>query len=145
MPGNDQIGLPYSRVSCQKGPTSHAYTWQIGPFWQDTIDYYIRGQHLKGWRGQCFPKYVKTNTTWLNCTDKEQFYTYKHVYIEVVILWVSRGLLRIYPHYSMLHHSHDCPSTSEATMKDEISTGFNHNRTQQSRSCVQNVWDILKD
>ena len=26
-----------SRVSCQKGPT-HAYAWQIGPFWQDTLD-----------------------------------------------------------------------------------------------------------
>ena len=27
-----------SMVSCQKGPTRHAYAWQIGPFWQDTID-----------------------------------------------------------------------------------------------------------
>ena len=27
-----------SGVSCQKGPTRHAYTWQIGPFWQDTLD-----------------------------------------------------------------------------------------------------------
>ena len=27
-----------SRVSCQKGPTRHAYTWQIGPFWQDTLE-----------------------------------------------------------------------------------------------------------
>ena len=27
-----------SMVSCQKGPTRHAYTWQIGPFWQDTPD-----------------------------------------------------------------------------------------------------------
>ena len=27
-----------SRVSCQKGPTRHAYAWQIRPFWQDTID-----------------------------------------------------------------------------------------------------------
>ena len=27
-----------SRVSCQKGPTRHAYAWQIGPFWQDTFD-----------------------------------------------------------------------------------------------------------
>ena len=26
------------RVSCQKGPTHHAYAWQIGPFWQDTLD-----------------------------------------------------------------------------------------------------------
>ena len=29
---------PISMVSCQKGPTRHAYTWQIGPFWQDTLD-----------------------------------------------------------------------------------------------------------
>ena len=27
-----------SMVSCQKGPTCHAYAWQIGPFWHDTID-----------------------------------------------------------------------------------------------------------
>ena len=27
-------------VSCQKGPTRHAYAWQIGPFWQDTLDLY---------------------------------------------------------------------------------------------------------
>ena len=25
-------------VSCQKGPTRHAYAWQIGLFWQDTPD-----------------------------------------------------------------------------------------------------------
>ena len=27
-----------SRVSCQKGPTRHAYAWQIGPFWLDNLD-----------------------------------------------------------------------------------------------------------
>ena len=27
-----------SMVSCQKGPTRHAYAWQIGPFWQDNLD-----------------------------------------------------------------------------------------------------------
>ena len=29
------VGLVYliPRVSCQKGPTRHAYAWQIGPFW----------------------------------------------------------------------------------------------------------------
>ena len=27
-----------SRVSCQKGPNHHAYAWQIGPFWQDTLE-----------------------------------------------------------------------------------------------------------
>ena len=26
-----------SMVSCQKGPTRHAYAWQIGPFWQGTL------------------------------------------------------------------------------------------------------------
>ena len=26
-----------SRVSCQKGPTLHAYARQIGPFWQDNL------------------------------------------------------------------------------------------------------------
>ena len=25
-------------VSCQKGPTRHAYAWQIGPFLQDTLE-----------------------------------------------------------------------------------------------------------
>ena len=28
-------------VSCQEGPTRHAYAWQIGPFWQDTLDLYF--------------------------------------------------------------------------------------------------------
>ena len=27
-----------SRLSCQKGPTRHANAWQIGPFWQDTLE-----------------------------------------------------------------------------------------------------------
>ena len=30
-----------SMVSCQKGPTRHAYAWQIGPFWQDTLDIWL--------------------------------------------------------------------------------------------------------
>ena len=25
-------------VSCQNGPTRHAYAWQRGPFWQDNLD-----------------------------------------------------------------------------------------------------------
>ena len=32
---------PYPRVSCQKGPTRHAYAWQIGPMWQDALDIYV--------------------------------------------------------------------------------------------------------
>ena len=27
-----------SMVFCQNVPTSHAYAWQIGPFWQDTLE-----------------------------------------------------------------------------------------------------------
>ena len=34
-----------SMVSCQKGPTRHAYEWQIGPFWQDTLEMW--DWHLK--------------------------------------------------------------------------------------------------
>ena len=38
----DCAAIPYnqnnSMVSCQKGPTHHAYAWQIGPFWQDTLE-----------------------------------------------------------------------------------------------------------
>ena len=26
-----------SMVSCHKGPTRHAYAWQVGFFWQDTL------------------------------------------------------------------------------------------------------------
>ena len=34
-------------VSCQKGPTRHAYAWQIGPFWYDTLEISsIAGQAL---------------------------------------------------------------------------------------------------
>ena len=33
-------------VSCQKGPTRHAYAWQIGPFWQETLDIYARSISL---------------------------------------------------------------------------------------------------
>ena len=33
-----QVHYEISMVSCQKGPTRHAYAWQIGPFWQDTLD-----------------------------------------------------------------------------------------------------------
>ena len=28
-------------VSWQKDPTRHDYAWQIGPFWQDTLEFYI--------------------------------------------------------------------------------------------------------
>ena len=36
-----------SKVSCQKGPTRHAYEWQIGPFWQDTLELWIQNDQWK--------------------------------------------------------------------------------------------------
>ena len=39
-----------SMVSCQNGPTRHAYAWQIGPFWQDTIDICAIVRHVPGVR-----------------------------------------------------------------------------------------------
>ena len=44
-----------SMVSCQKGPTHHAYAWQIGPFWRDTLD-----------MGVCVIVCVNANSAW--CT-----------------------------------------------------------------------------
>ena len=36
--GTQYLKVTTSMVSGQKGPTRHAYAWQIGPFWQDTLD-----------------------------------------------------------------------------------------------------------
>ena len=33
-----QTDWSISRVSCQKGPISHAWACRVGPFWQDTLD-----------------------------------------------------------------------------------------------------------
>ena len=50
------IAVHMSRVSCQKGPTRHAYAWQIGPFWQDTLD-------VSEWTGQSMcPLVVMTSS-----------------------------------------------------------------------------------
>ena len=34
---------PHCEVSCRKGPTRHAYAWQIGPLWQYTLDWWLYG------------------------------------------------------------------------------------------------------
>ena len=39
MPRTPQPLQHISMVSGQKGPTRHAYAWQIGPFWRDTLDF----------------------------------------------------------------------------------------------------------
>ena len=52
-------------VSCQKGLIRHAYAWQIGPFWQDTLDtcfLFIPTQHPSASNGSLFPC---DSITWL--------------------------------------------------------------------------------
>ena len=50
-----------SRISCQKGPTRHAYAWQIGPFWQDTLDILARvhsySAYVTQWGSRCVPTF----------------------------------------------------------------------------------------
>ena len=41
------------RVSCQKGPTRHAYAWQIGPFSQDTLDVTLSSNSTNFWTSGC--------------------------------------------------------------------------------------------
>ena len=68
--GNDKITpLPVnqpwkSRVSCQNGPTSHAYAWQIGPFWQDTLKIWAAYKNLLGINNATT---TTTNKTQQNC------------------------------------------------------------------------------
>ena len=40
--------LYFTSVSCQKGPTRHAYAWQIGPFGQDTLEHHRSWSALVG-------------------------------------------------------------------------------------------------
>ena len=53
-----------SMVSCQKGPTRHAYAWQVGPFWQDTLDMWIVIPCMDGWR----PHFIRR---WNNVTQMQ--------------------------------------------------------------------------
>ena len=55
-------------VSCQKGHTRHAYAWQIGPFWQDTLDmkYYTALNDMQA-KFHVQTELMKTNTRrWCN-------------------------------------------------------------------------------
>ena len=64
------IWLDYdiSIVSCQKGPTCHAYAWQIGPFWQDThgISIGCLTRHLLWQRSIC-PRNWRWGHQWGSC------------------------------------------------------------------------------
>ena len=49
-----------TRVSCQKSPTRHAYAWQIGPFWQNTLD-----KGTVRWSYRLGHKYSDSGYIWL--------------------------------------------------------------------------------
>ena len=53
-----------SRVSCQKGPTRHAYAWPIGPFWQDTLNIWSipRNMFAIHWNKLILPLSARVNS-----------------------------------------------------------------------------------
>ena len=57
-----------TRVSCQKDPTRHAYAWQIGPFWQDTLDISLN-QLLGNQRASVMPQLQVIYTTRVDSWD----------------------------------------------------------------------------
>ena len=74
-----------SMVSCQKGPTRHTYAWQIGPFWQDTLEILCtrskwrrttKSKHLSEWSLVAFLGH-RTSTS--VCSKKKS-----HVFISVL-------------------------------------------------------------
>ena len=60
-----------SRVSCQKGPTRHAYAWLIGPFWQDTLDVSVIWAVISSGKGFA---YTKTGCSGKLCVQSQEFY-----------------------------------------------------------------------
>ena len=54
-----------SMVSCQEGPTCHAYAWQIGPFWQDTPEFIHNKDSLRQWMREwiCSKFFVRADKT----------------------------------------------------------------------------------
>ena len=87
--------LSISRVSCQKGPTRHAYAWQIWPFWQDTLDIWLAIYHcsvddscksgiwqlsLRLWRLKAY--YISWHYYYYSCqwTPKVYMASCRHIY-----------------------------------------------------------------
>ena len=86
-----------SRESYQKGPTRHAYAWQIGPYWQDTLDI------LTGVNSD----YPGTREgSWLIGTGKtcEIQNTAHPIYnsIDIQMIWIKPYKTEYKPYYSMV-------------------------------------------
>ena len=114
-------------VSCQKGPTRHAYAWQIEPFWWVTLE-----MSYATWGGlniqiQYIPRNMHT--------------VFALLCFVVVIHW----LIFPYPSGSLHWHSNDCPSASKATLMNmdkyfmwiHYERLHNHNKAKHNKTvCI---------
>ena len=97
-----------SMVSCQKGPTRHAYAWQIGPFWQDTLDIETTSLNLLSlfqWAiSTCryTPYVVALDNKWSSGRPNNQTFTYK-IYCIFLSLLVQRTQAA-FQSMKLLHH-----------------------------------------
>ena len=85
----DFISISISMVSCQMGHSRHAYAWQVGPFWQDTLDIcaYCKIKHL------CLDTYphISHNTSWFKKKYLKQtrdLYAYKYGMFTRTLQWI---------------------------------------------------------
>ena len=76
------LTLTYRGYPAKKGPTLHAYAWQIRPFWQDTLDLVPPAvRQTVGWfhsiGGQCtmspWVDYKVSSTRWKYVAKKRLF------------------------------------------------------------------------
>ena len=59
------------RVSCQKGPTCHAYAWQIGPFWQDILEHILHSDGELTFNQFSHQHWVSKNNLWRRWCQKQ--------------------------------------------------------------------------
>ena len=95
------------RVSCQKGPTRHAYAWQIGPFWQDTLEMKLQKTILA--QRLCVSLALFTFCWWRNSLSEEVewrlFHGFHHIHgsHNDVIKW--KHFPRYWPFVRGIHRS----------------------------------------
>ena len=123
-----------SMVSSQKGPTRHAYAWQIGPFCQDTLDLHW-GNHDCPSASEASLTNVDKLITWI---QRELWYMYKQK--RVHILW---DLL-----WDLLNNNSKPPQQTESMLpgltRDTGQTSYINNSyllaAQYSYRCVENQY-----
>ena len=141
-------------VSCQKGLTRHAYTWQIGPFWQDTLDLYIWSVNIfpNFWHWNCGATYI-LYLPWITVYPKK----YAHGFCFAVLCCgytLTDFPISIRLTSLALWQSNNCPSASKATLMNmdkyfmwiHYERLHNHNKTVcifLGIYCMQRICFIL--